>query len=116
MPDSTVSLVERYPKAIVLRIQVERLDDTSVDALRADASNAAAEAPQLPVVLDMAKIRFMPSFSLSGLLQLTREFKARGQRLVLTGLQPFPRDTIVITRLDRVFDIQDDISTLTGGV
>jgi anti-anti-sigma factor len=112
MPDLTVTTVEQQPNYAMVRIQVERLDDTNVDLVRADASAVAADSPQLPVVLDMAKVRFMPSFSLSGLVRLTQEFKARGQRLVITGLQPFVRETIIITRLDQVFDIQDDLSTI----
>lgn len=113
MSDPTVSTIELRPNLVVVHVQTERLDDANVAALRNDASAAAEESPQLAVALDMAKVRFVPSFSLGGLVQLSREFKARGQRLVLTGLQPFVRETIMITRLDSVFEIQDDLSTLT---
>jgi anti-anti-sigma factor len=108
MSESTITVIERHPNRVVVRIQDEHLNETNLSAVRADVSAAAAESPQLPVILDMAKVRFMPSFSLGGLVQLAREFKARGQRLVLAGLQPFPRETMAITRLDRLFEIQDD--------
>lgn len=114
MPDSTVTSVDRYPNLVVVHVQTERLDDTNLAVVRADVSTASAESPQMAVVLDMAEVRFMPSFSLGGLVQLSREFKARGQRLVLAGLQPFVRETFAITRLDRLFEIHDDLSTLTG--
>jgi anti-anti-sigma factor len=114
MPDPKVSTVEKRPNLVVVHLEIERLDDTNLTAVRADASAAGAASPQVPVVLDMAKVRFVPSFSLSGLVQLNQEFKARGQRLVLTGLHSFVRNTMLITRLDRIFDIQDDLSTITG--
>jgi len=114
MSDSPVTVVERHPNVVVVRVQPDRLDETNLSAVRADAAAAGAESPQLVVVLDLAKVSFLPSLSLGGLVQLSQGFKARGQRLVLTGLQPSVRETIAITRLDRLFEIQNDLSTLIG--
>lgn len=114
MPDSTVTAVERHSNLVVVRVQAERLDETNLSAVRASTSAAGAEAPQLTVVLDLAKVTFMPSLSLGGMVQLVREFKARGQRLVLIGLQPFVREAMALTRLDRLFEIHDDLASLTG--
>ena len=114
MADSKVTNVERHPGMVVVHVLPESLDEKSLSAMRADTSAAGAGSPQLPVVLDLAKVGFMPSLSLGGLVQLSREFKARGQRLVLTGLQPMVRETMAITRLDRLFEIQSDLSALTG--
>jgi anti-anti-sigma factor len=112
MSDTAVTIVERHPSAVVVRVQPERFDENNLPAVCANASAAGAEAPELPVLLDLTKVHFMPSLSLGGLVQLLRDFKARGQRLVLTGLQPIVRDTMAITRLDRLFEIQDDASSL----
>jgi len=112
MPDSAVTIIERHPNVVVVHVQPESLDERNLSAVRADTSAAGAESPLLAVVLDLAKVGFMPSMSLGGLVQLSREFKARGQRLVLTGLQPVVRETMAITRLDRLFEIQDDPSSL----
>ena len=112
MPDSAVTTIERHPNVIVVHVQPESLDEKNLSAVRADASAAGAESPQLAVVLNLAKVGFMPSLSLGGLVQLQREFKARGQRLVLTGLRPAVRETMAITRLDRLFEIQDNSSSL----
>jgi anti-sigma B factor antagonist len=114
MPDSPVTVVERHPNVVVVHLQAERLDETNLATVRADVSAAGAESPQLAVALDMTKVGFMPSLSLGGLVQLSRELKGRGQRFVLTGLQPFVRETMAITRLDRLFEIHNDLSTLTG--
>ena len=114
MSDSKVTLIERYPNVVVVRVQAESLDETSLSTVRADTSAAGAESPQLTVALDLTKVGFLPSLSLGGLVQLQQEFKARGQRLVLSGLQQAVRETIAITRLDRLFEIHKDLSTLTG--
>ncbi|HOW73021.1 MAG TPA: STAS domain-containing protein [Phycisphaerae bacterium] len=114
MPDSPSTIVERLPNLVVVRIQHESLDEKNLAAVRAETSAAGAESPQLAVVLDMTKVSFLPSLSLGGLVQLSREFKARGQRFALSGLQPLVRDTMAITRLDRLIEINNDLATLTG--
>ena len=112
MSDAAVTVVERHPNVVVVHVQAESLDERNLSAVRADTSAAGAASPQLAVVLDLAKVGFMPSLSLGGLVQLQRELKARGQRFVLTGLRPAVRETMAITRLDRLFEIQDDFSSL----
>lgn len=114
MPDSAVTLVERHPNFVLVRILRESLDEQNLATVRSDTSAAGAQSPECMVILDMTSVGYMPSLSLGGLVQLTREFKARGQRLVLTGLQPFVRQTMALTRLDRLFEIHDDLSDLTG--
>jgi anti-sigma B factor antagonist len=114
MSKSAVTVVERHPNVVVVHVQAERLDETNLSTVRADASAAGAESPQAAVVLDMARVGFMPSLSLGGLIQLSQAFKVRGQRLVLAGLQPAVRETMAITRLDRLFEIHDDLTTLPG--
>jgi anti-anti-sigma factor len=115
MPDSRLIIVERHPNAVVIHVQPEHLDETDSVGIRTEASAAAAESPQLPVVLDMAKVGFMPSLSLSELVLLLQELKGRGQRLVLSNLQPALRQLIAITHLDRVFELHDGTSGLPDG-
>jgi anti-anti-sigma factor len=114
MPDSAATRVERHANAIVVKIQSDRLDETNIGAVRSDVSNAGAESPSVPVVLDLGGVTFMPSLSLGGLIGLCQVFKARGQRLVLVNMEPPVRNILAITRLDRLFEILDDASTLIG--
>jgi anti-sigma B factor antagonist len=110
MSDPAVTSVEVRPEAVVVHIQTDRLDEGSLKGVRADVSAAARESPGLPVILDMGQVNFMPSLSLGGIVQVAKEFQARKQRLMLAGLQPFVRETMTITRLDRVFEIHDDLA------
>ena len=112
MSDPTATIVELHPSVVVARVQADRLDESNLKAVRSEVSAAGADSPHLPVALDLCNVSFLPSLSLGGLVQLAQIFKARGQRLVLANLQPSVRQTITITRLDRLFEIQDDLSTL----
>ena len=114
MPDPTATAIERHPSVVVVRVQADRLDETNLAAVRSEVSAAGSESPQLAVALDLVNVSFVPSLSLGGLVQLAQIFKGRGQRLVLTNLQPPVRQTITVTRLDRLFEIQDDLSALLG--
>lgn len=114
MPDPIATIVERHPSIVVVRIQADRLDETNLAAVRSEVSAAGLDSPHLPVALDLCNVGFLPSLSLGGLVQLAQIFKVRSQRLVLANLQPSVRQTITITRLDRLFEIQDDLSTLLG--
>ena len=50
-----------------------------------------------------------PSVSLGGLIQLAHFFRARKQRFVLASLQPTVREMLVLTRLDRIFEVQGSL-------
>ncbi len=110
MPESPVTAIEPQPDVVVVRVLPERLDEQQLRQLQADVRAAAGTHPGLPFVLDLARVSFMPSMSLAGLIRLRAEFGARQQRLTLAGLQPQVRDVFVVTRLDRLFDLQDDVA------
>jgi anti-anti-sigma factor len=59
----------------------------------------------------MERVKFVPSLSLAGLIRIHTEFQSRQQKLILAALQPHVRDTLVITRLDRLFELHDDVAT-----
>lgn len=112
MAEPALTVIDRRADLVVVQVLSDRLDERNLSAVRADASAAGKESPGLPVVLDLSKVAFMPSLSLGGLIQLLQEFKARGQRLVLASVQPLVRETMALTRLDRLFEIQNDLTAL----
>lgn len=110
MADTAATVIDYRPNATVVHVQSERLEEAALKSVRADTMAAGTSSPGLPVVLDMAKVVSLASLSLGGLVQLAQSFKARKQRFVLASLQPFVREVIALTRLDRVFEIVDDVS------
>lgn len=114
MPDPAVTIVEQNPRYTLVSVQPERIDETNLSALRSETAAAGDAAPDVPVILDLSRVGFLPSMSLGGLLQLAQLFKSRKQRFVLIGLKPEVHQMVVITRLDRVFEIQSDLASATG--
>ncbi len=58
----------------------------------------------------MQKVSSIVCLSLSELVELTQQLKGQGQRLVFANLQAPVRQVTAITRLDKLFEIQDDPS------
>ena len=109
MPELPVTAIEPQPDLVVVRVLPDHLDEEPLRRVQEDVRAAAGTRPGLPVILDLTHVSFMPSLSLAGLIRLATDFRARPQRLILAGLQPHVRDVFVVTRLDRLFDLQEDV-------
>jgi anti-anti-sigma factor len=107
MPNPANVNVQRHADHLVVRIELDHLDEMNIEEVRSSVEVAAAESPKLPVFLDMSRVYFMVSLSLGEFVELSQQFKGRGQRLVLTNLQAPVRQVIAITRLDKLFEIQE---------
>lgn len=103
-------VIETTPSAIVARVNAKLLDDATILKLTqsVDAAGGAAGAPAL-VVIDMARVEFLPSLCLGALVQILNNCKGRQQKVKLAGLRPAIRKTFSITRLDRVFELADSV-------
>ncbi len=101
--------IETKDNVVVVHVRVKNLDEQNTRMVHADVSSAAAQAPNLPLILDMAEVKFLPSLTLGAIVRLANEFRARNQRLILAAMQPSVRQVISITRLDRVFEMFDDL-------
>ena len=110
-PATPATVVERTDDVVVIRVQVKDLDEAHTKAVQAAVNAAAGDFPGLPFVLDLARVKFLPSLTLGAMVRLGQSFRARNQRLVLVGLQPTIRQVLTITKLDRMFEIQDDVPT-----
>ena len=116
MSEPQIATVERHPELVVVHVQPERVDEGNLAEFHAAVATAGSESPELPVAVDMARVRFVPSMSLAGLIRLSQLFKSKKQRLVLVNLQPAVRETLVVTKLDRLFEIHPDLSALRSSL
>ena len=73
-----------------------------IEHLRSDAPPKGS--PLLAV--DFASCEFLESASLCRLIEIDGELKAQGRRLVIYNLREEVREVLMITKLDRIFDIQ----------
>ncbi|MGE5610942.1 MAG: STAS domain-containing protein [Bacillota bacterium] len=108
--------VEQRPDAVVVHVLVNDLDENNLVAVRRGIADAVKQSPSFPFILDIGKVKFVPSLSLGALVRLVNEFRARRQRLVLVSLQPAVRQVIAITRLDRIMEIMDDVDAALRSV
>jgi anti-sigma B factor antagonist len=109
MPESPVVTIEETPEALVVHVQAESLDEERVRALQVAVRGAAEANPVQLCILDLARVGFLPSMSLATLIRLHSELHGRQQRLVLAAVQPRVRELIVMTRLDRLFELHEDV-------
>ena len=109
MADQQVLKIEVRKKAVVGVAQCTELHHINTVKLKEEVSQAAAEHPALPFLLELSKVEFMPSVALGALLELARAFKANGRRIVLVGLAPEILKIMEMTAIHNLFEIQDSV-------
>ena len=117
MPDPAIVQIEPHPEMTVVRIVPVSLDDEAqLQSLQVQVRSAADDTPGRPVALDFSRVSFLASLALTIFIRMHSEFRGRQQRLMLAGLQPDIRDVFVVTRLDRVFELHDDLAAAERAV
>ena len=116
MPESPIAFVEELSDLVVLHVVVEELNETHLQQIQSEVRAAADANPGRPCIVDLARVSFMPSLSLAALVRMYTEFQGRQQRLILAGLQPQVRDLFVMTRLDRLFELAEDVAAAARAV
>ena len=108
MTDPSVVTVETRQNVILGVVLCARMDDEEARAVKQAIYAVASKAGDLPVVLDISRVEFLPSISLGALLNLSRQFKINDQRFILAGPRRDIRSVLAVTRLDKLFEISDD--------
>jgi len=100
----------------VIHVLAHDLGEDNIASVRGGITDAVSQSPSLPFIIEMANVKFVPSLTLGALVRLVNEFRARRQRLIFVSLQPTVRQVIVITRLDRLMEIMDDVEAALRSV
>ncbi len=116
MPTEPVTEARILDKALCVVVQRRSLDEATTSALVDEVLTAAAETPRLPIVLDLAQVRFAPSVALGSLVRLSTSFKLDGRPIALVGLDPRVRNAIRVTRLHQVLEIHDTLEQFLGSL
>ncbi|UCD27816.1 MAG: anti-sigma factor antagonist [Planctomycetota bacterium] len=109
MSDEKIVIIEPQEDVILAVVDCVRMEEEHTQMMQEEVSAAAEQSRQLPVVLDLSKVEFVPSLSLGALVNLLREFKQHNQRFILAGLHPDVRGTLAVTRLDKLFEITNSV-------
>jgi anti-sigma B factor antagonist len=119
MAESQVVSIQPHAEAIWAIIHHDILDEATIQHLDTAVAAAAAQQSNLPVILDMSNVSFVPSSALGALVTLMRSSKKDNRRFILVGLQAEVRTTLAITHLDKLLEIhprfEDALSRLRSG-
>lgn len=77
-----------------------------------DLENAARlEPPCLNCVLDFSAVHFVNSSNIAALLRLRRQIHSQNRKLVLCNIASPVWTTFLITGLDKIFDLSENVTT-----
>ena len=107
MPQQAIS-IETSTESICAVVHRTTMDDAACHELQREVLSAAEKEPQLPILLDLSEIKFVPSLGLGTLVMLNRKLKDKGQRFALVGVHPDVRAILALTRLDKLFEMHAD--------
>lgn len=96
-----------HDRAVVLRLESDRLDVQNSPALKVELKRLLEGRP-VTLVIDFSAVRFVDSSGLGALLAAVRVASRNGSRIRVAGLSPDVRATFQLTCLDRIFDIFPD--------
>ncbi len=88
-----------------------QLTDAATDQLDTEVTAASNDRLNVPVVLDMGNVKFVPSVALGALANLRKGLKLQGRDLILVGVNRQVRGVLRTTRLDsliRIYPTLDD--------
>ncbi len=111
--------IQPHAEAIWAIIHHHILDEATIQQLRTAVGAAAAQQSNLPVILDMSNVSFVPSSALGALVALVGSLKKDTRRFIFVGLQPEVRVTLAITHLDKLLEnyprFEDALDRLRSG-
>ena len=111
MSEQTIVTVDQKEDVVVATVQATEMGGDNSRTLEQELQQLAETTRELPIVLDLGKVTFLPSMSLGALVTVALGCRENQQRFILTALQPNVRDALAITRLDKVFEISDTVES-----
>jgi len=109
MSQASEIVITPHEEIVLAALEFPRMRDEQADAVQAEVAAAAEKTPDLPVVLDMSKVEYVPSRGIGALVALLQKFKQDSRRFILADLQPHVRETLTVCRLDKLFELCDSV-------
>ncbi|MBN1124430.1 MAG: STAS domain-containing protein [Sedimentisphaerales bacterium] len=67
--------------------------------------------PDIKLIMDFSSVQFLTSTALGLLIRISKKVRENQGQMSLCGIQPKIMEVFKITQLDRVFDIQPDVTS-----
>ncbi|MEZ6083577.1 MAG: STAS domain-containing protein [Phycisphaerae bacterium] len=112
MEESANAFVRPHVDALIIEVQSKTLDESSTRELVDFVLGEASVRSGVPIVLDLAKVRFAPSVALGALVQMSKSFSFEKRRIALINVHKRITDTIRVTQLHRILELHfslDDV-------
>jgi anti-anti-sigma factor len=104
-----VTEVQPHDQLLLIAVRKSKLDEMATEQMVEDVYVASAARPSVPIVLDLAKVRFAPSVALGALAKLSRSFQLDGRRVALINIDRRVRGAIKVTGLHNVLEIHERV-------
>jgi anti-anti-sigma factor len=103
--------VKDYEFVTLISIGAARLDYMIIDKVKRIANSAKNMSFNKSIVLDFGRVEAISSMIMGSLVDLMRQLRELGQKLVLVGMNQNVRYAFANTRLDQLIDILPDVQT-----
>lgn len=103
--------VQDFEFVTLISIGAPRLDYMILDRVKRIAGSAKNMAFNKSIVLDFAQVETVSSMIMGSLVDLMRQLRDLGQRLVLVGMNANVRCAFANARLDQLIEVLPDAQT-----
>lgn len=101
--------VSEVDDATVIRFKDRKiLDATNIEELGDELFGLVEDETRKKLLINFTDVEFLSSAALNKLIILDKKVKAHGGQLKLSDMRSEIHEVFVITRLNQLFDIQDD--------
>jgi anti-anti-sigma factor len=103
-PSIIISVIDGI---LMARIDHPQLNEDIARDMVDDIAAAADRQPDMPVLLDLSKVSFLPSMAIGALVTLLKKLQEGKHRLMISGAQTPVRTTLAMCRVDKLFQFAD---------
>ena len=96
---------------VVQFVDKKILDESNIQEMGQELFQLVEEDKRDKILLNFHSVEFLSSAALGKLITLDKKVKAHGGKLRLSNIRPEIYEVFAITKLNKLFDIQDDEAT-----
>jgi anti-sigma B factor antagonist len=96
---------------IVTFVDEKILEEMDIQALQASVMSVVEEAERIRLVLDFCNVQFLSSAVLGLLMRISKKVYEKEGQLKLCNISPRIFEIFKITRLNKIFDICEDVES-----
>jgi anti-sigma B factor antagonist len=96
---------------IVTFVDEKILEEMDIQALQASVMSVVEEAERINLILDFCNVQFLSSAVLGLLMRISKKVYEKDGQLKLCNISPRIYEIFKITRLNKIFDICEDVDS-----